>query len=143
MVIKHRHTGLTLMVIDDLQGANLRGADLRWADLREANLQEADLQGADLRGADLRWAILRRVDLQEADSRGAKLQGANLLVLTLPFYTAYVQKEYTRIGCEYFSNEQWCNFDDETISKMDKNALEFWNSYKSVIFSAMESLQRI
>jgi len=141
------------MVIDDLQGANLRGADLRWADLREANLQEADLQGADLRGADLRWAILRRVDLQEADlrrvdlqeadSRGAKLQGANLLVLTLPFYTAYVQKEYTRIGCEYFSNEQWCNFDDETISKMDKNALEFWNSYKSVIFSAMESLQRI
>ena len=103
------------------------GADLCWADLRDA----------DLRGADLRWADLRRADLRDAN-----LRGADLIVLTLPFYTAYVHKEHTRIGCKYYSNAEWRSFDDSVIKAMDFNALEFWNTYKEIIFNAMDILNK-
>jgi len=120
----------------DLRGANLHGADLRGADLSWADLSWANLRGADLRGADLRGANLRGADL-----RGADLRGANLIVLQLPFYTAYVQKTHTRIGCKYYSNDEWKSFSDEEISKMDSNALEFWDTYKTVIFAAIDSIK--
>jgi len=135
----------------DLRGADLRGADLRGADLRGANLRGADLRGADLRDADLRGANLRGADLRDADLRGADLRGADLIdadlrgadliQITLPYFQVIVQKTHTRIGCKYFTNEEWKNFTDDKISEMDSNALSFWNSYKQIIFSAIDSLQ--
>jgi len=52
-----------------------------------------------------------------------------------------VQKTHTRIGCQYYSNIEWKGYNDDTIKEMDSNALSFWESYKKIIFSAMESLQ--
>jgi uncharacterized protein YjbI with pentapeptide repeats len=139
----------------DLRDANLRGADLRDANLRGADLRDADLVGADLKRADLKRADLKRADLRDADLVGADLRdanlrgadlrdadlvGAGLIVINLPFYTTWVQKEHTAIGCKYYSNSEWKNFTDNEIVEMDVNALEFWRLYKNVIFAAMDSL---
>jgi hypothetical protein len=139
----------------NLRGANLRDADLSYADLRGANLRDADLRDADLRGADLSGANLSGANLRGANLRGAHLSGANLrgahlryadlsdadlIVIQLPHWTAFVQKTQTRIGCKYYTNTDWRIFSDDEISAMDSNALDFWNSYKTLIFSAMDSL---
>ncbi len=130
----------------NLRGANLIGADLIGADLIGANLIGADLRGADLIGANLIGADLRGADLiganlRDANLRDADLIGANLIQITLPHYQVIVQKTHTRIGCQYFSNIEWKEFDDKKINDMDSDALRFWNSFKAIIFSAMDSLQ--
>jgi len=125
----------------DLRGADLRDADLRGADLRDADLRGADLRGADLRGADLIGADLRDADLIGANLRDADLRDADLIQITLPYYQVIVQKTHTRIGCQYYSNAKWKEFNDDTIKEMDLNALSFWKAFKVIIFSAMDSLQ--
>ena len=126
----------------NLSGANLIGANLRRANLIDANLIDADLIDANLIDADLRRANLSGADLRRADLSGANLIDANLLVLILPCYTAYVQKETTRIGCQNHSNSDWLAFDDERISKMAGNALTFWKKFKPLIQQAMETLDK-
>jgi len=140
-----------------LRGANLRGADLRGAELRGANLRGANLRGADLRGAELRGANLRGADLRGAELRGANLidadlrganlidadlRGAELIQIKLPYYQVIVQKTHTRIGCKYYKNSDWREFTDDEINSMDRNALEFWNSFKNIIFEAMDALEK-
>ena len=126
----------------DLRGANLRGANLRGANLRDADLRDANLRGANLRDANLRDADLIGADLIGANLRDANLIGADLIQITLPYFQAIVQKTHTRIGCKYFTNEEWKSFSDEVINEMDSNALEFWCSYKNIIFSIMDSLNK-
>ena len=133
----------------NLRGANLRGADLRSADLRGADLYGADLRGADLRGADLRGADLyganlRGADLRGADLRGANLRGANLdgekltkspLVITGLRYWCLISDGYMRLGCKQFTHEEWAEFSDDEIEKMDSCALEFWKQWKESLLA--------
>ena len=142
----------------NLYGANLDGADLRGADLRGANLRGADLDGADLRGADLRGANLygadlyganlRGADLDGADLRGANLRGADLdgekltktpLQLNNLKWFVLISDKYLRIGCQRFTIEEWKNFDDETIVKMDFAALKFWRKWKASIIALCDA----
>jgi len=140
----------------DLRGADLRGADLRGANLRGANLLNADLQGADLRGADLRDADLRGADLRGANLRDADLWDADLLGADLrgayyngeklekePIqitgfkYSVLITKEQIKIGCELHKVAQWQKFTNKEIIAMDgKEALEWWRTYKDLIFKA-------
>ena len=131
MEIKHKLTSEVLLTIEgdslqevnlrgaNLRGANLRGADLRGADLRWAGLQGADLQGADLRGADLRWADLRWAGLPTDVIR---IDGMRWDVTIL--------HGWMRIGCQHHYVDDWNKFTDGEISKMDDNALEFWQANK-------------
>ncbi len=142
----------------DLRGADLRDADLRDADLRGANLYGADLRGADLRGADLDGAELygaelygadlRGADLRGADLRGVNLYGANLdgekltktpLQLNNLKWFVLISDKYLRIGCQRFTIEEWKNFDDETIVKMDFAALKFWRKWKASIIALCDA----
>ena len=66
--IKNRLTGVIVLEVETLMGADLSYADLSDADLRGADLSDADLMGADLSDADLRGA-----DLMGADLRGANI----------------------------------------------------------------------
>ena len=66
--IKNRLTGVIVLEVETLRGANLS----------DANLSDAALRGADLRGADLRDADLRGADLSDADLSRADLRGADL-----------------------------------------------------------------
>ena len=111
MKIKHKITNEVLLTIegDSLQGANLRGADLQGADLRYADLRGADLQGADLRGADLPTDVIR-------------IDGMRWDVTIL--------HGYMRIGCQHHHVDDWDKFTEDEISKMNGNALEFWQANK-------------
>ncbi|MDQ2592774.1 pentapeptide repeat-containing protein [Acinetobacter baumannii] len=136
----------------DLRGANLRGADLRGANLRGANLRGADLRGANLRGADLRGANLRGANLRGANLRGANLRGANLRGADLRGAKAAPLFVYglcwdviisglgkMRIGCQEHTVADWKAFDDARITRMDSEALEFWNQYKSMLLNMCDS----
>ena len=152
----------------DLNRANLSGAYLRDADLNRAVLRGADLSGADLRDADLRGAylnraVLRGADLSGADLHGANLHGANLhgaylsgaylrdadlndtvgnmrhiKSLHLETWPITYTTEVIQIGCQCHTIEEWKQFDNEAIRKMDEDALEFWSKWKDYIFHTIE-----
>ncbi|WP_151817386.1 pentapeptide repeat-containing protein [Acinetobacter ursingii] len=103
------------------ESANLRGADLRYADLRGADLRGANLGGADLRGANL-W-----------DAKNAPL-----IIPTLRWLVCINGFGYMRIGCQNHKVEQWKAFTDQEISRMDSDALKFWNQYKVMLLAACE-----
>ncbi|MBF6887204.1 pentapeptide repeat-containing protein [Acinetobacter baumannii] len=121
----------------DLRGADLYGADLRGANLRGANLRGADLRGANLRGADLRGANLRGADLYGADLRGAK--AAPLFVYGLCWDVIISGLGKMRIGCQEHSVADWKSFDDARITRMDSEALEFWNQHKLMLLNMCDS----
>ena len=133
-----------------LTGANLRHANLRDADLTGADLRGADLTGADLRGAELTVADLRGADLRDADLRGAELtdaelRGANLPktdnVLMSPWGWCHVQRLNIRIGCQYHTTEEWCNFSDEEIQVMASGAFGWWKQWKPVVMAMAEACE--
>jgi Pentapeptide repeats (8 copies) len=113
----------------DLRGANLERTNLREADLRGANLERADLRGANLREADLRLADLRLANLERANLRRADLEGANLkgaihslkrLKSISGFeYSIAIIDDVIEVGCQTHTYEQWKNFTQEEIYKMD------------------------
>ena len=143
----------------NLRGAYLRGSDLRGSDLRGAYLGGADLRGVNLREADLRWTDLYGANLEGAYLEGANLEGANLYeanlegadlrycignskqiktIQTETYYITYTDKVMA-IGCKQHTIEEWFNFDDETIDKMNKGtSLEWWAKWKPVLKTIME-----
>ena len=126
MEIKHKLTSEVLLTIegDSLQGANLQEANLQGANLQEADLQGANLQGANLQGADLRWANLQEADLPTDVIR---IDGVRWDVTIL--------HGWMRIGCQHHYVDDWNKFTDGEISKMDDNALEFWQANKQKLIT--------
>ena len=106
-----------------------------WAIKNNANLSDANLYGANLRDTNLYGA-----DLRYANLYGADLRGADLYILQTDIYTCWIQKEHIRIGCQYHSVDDWIGFDDEKISKMDKDALSWWKKWKPIIMQIQETL---
>lgn len=141
MEIKHKTTNEVLLTVegDSLQGANLRGANLRVANLRGANLQGADLQGADLQGANLQGADLQGANLRVADLRGADLRGADLPTDVIRIdgmrWDVTILHGWMRIGCQHHHVDDWNKFTDDEISKMDDDALEFWQANKQKLIT--------
>ena len=147
----------------NLTGANLTGADLSRAHLSGANLScaylsvaylsganltntkltDANLYGADLSGADLSGVDLSGVDLSGANLSSAKLYGriindSDKVILT-PRWIVIVSSVTMRVGCKIYTHEEWRNFTDEQISKMDENALIFWRENKELLLSACDA----
>lgn len=106
--------------------ADLSGANLRWADLSGADLSGADLREADLRGADL---------------RGAGLRDTNIKVFHGGGWIAFIDPEFIRIGCKFFTVSEWDGFSDEIIDKMAIGALKYWKENKEIIMSISKKLQ--
>ena len=122
----------------DLCGADLYGANLRGADLDGADLYDADLRGANLRGADLRGANLYGADLRGADLDGEKLNKTPLQLNNLKWFVL-ISDKYLRIGCQRFTIEEWRNFDDSAIVKVDFAALKFWRKWKVPIMALCDA----
>ena len=122
IAIKHRYTDTTLCEFDveTVKQATEKGK----ADLRGANLYGADLYGANLYGADL---------------SGANLDGEKLtkspLVITGLRYWCLISDGYMRLGCKRFTHEEWAEFSDDEIEKMDSCALEFWKQWKESLLA--------
>ena len=106
MEIKHKLTNEVLLTIE--------GGSLQYADLREANLQGANLQGANLRWANLPTDVIR-IDGMRWD-------------VTILY-------GYMRIGCQHHYVDDWDKFTDVEISKMDDDALEFWQANKQKLIT--------
>ena len=117
--------------------ANLRGANLRGADLRGANLCGADLRGANLCGANLCDANLRGANLRGANLCDAK--AAPLIVYGLIWDVIISGLGKMRIGCQEHAVADWKSFDDARITRMDSEALEFWNQHKSMLLNMCDS----
>ena len=146
MEIKHKITNEVLLTIegDSLQAANLQGADLQAADLRYANLQGADLQAANLRYANLKGANLKGASLQAANLQGADLQAADLRYADLPtdviridgmLWDVTILHGHMRIGCQHHHVDEWESFTDDEISKMDDDAMKFWQANKQKLIT--------
>ena len=119
----------------DLRNADLRNANLSYANLSYANLSNADLRNADLRNTDLSDANLRNADLSNADLRFLhSANGEELACMNAGKYQVVLSKEKIAIGCKFFTVEEWKEFDDDKISKMDDGALEWWNQWKYLVF---------
>ena len=116
-----------------LQLAVKTGANLCGANLRGANLYGADLRGADLRGANLYGA-----DLRDANLDGEKLVKTPLQLNNLKWFVL-ISDKYLRIGCQRFTIEEWRNFDDAAIVKMDFAALKFWRKWKAPIIALCDA----
>ena len=122
----------------DLSGADLRRSDLICADLRRSDLSGADLSMANLCGTDLSGAFLRRADLSGANLSGADLRGANVIYISATpatsFYDICMTPEHIKIGCQWHAINDWFDFDDDAILKMDgKKAKKFWDVWKPIL----------
>ena len=132
IAIKHHYTDTTLCEFDveTVKQATEKG---------KANLRGANLRGADLSGANLRGANLRGADLDCADLSGANLDGEKLtkspLVITGLRYWCLISDGYMRLGCKRFTHEEWAEFSDDEIEKMDSCALEFWKQWKESLLA--------
>ena len=118
--------------------ANLRDANLYGADLCNANLRDANLYGADLRGADLYGADLRGADLRDANLRGLNGNFRHVKSLQTEKYCITYTSKVIQIGCQSHTIEEWKNFDDEKIRRMDIGALDWWSKWKPVIMQIIE-----
>ena len=103
-----------------------------------ANLYGANLYGAKLDGANLDGANLRSANLYDANLDGEKLTKTPLQLNNLKWFVL-ISDKYLRIGCQRFTIEEWKNFDDETIVKMDFAALKFWRKWKASIIALCDA----
>ena len=118
-----------------LRNANLSCASLRFADLSYANLSYANLHNADLSCANLSYANLHNADLHNADLRFLhSANGKELACMNAGKYQVVLSKEKIAIGCKFFTVEEWKEFDDDKISKMDDGSLEWWKQWKELVF---------
>ena len=118
--IKNRFTSEVLFSCDIPEGME-SGMIARHA------LETAIADGANLRGANL-W--------------GANLQGAKntpLIITSLRWAVFISGTGMMRIGCQNHSVESWKNFTDEEIKRMDSDALDFWNKYKTMLLVACDT----
>ena len=90
-------------------------------------VETAIAEGANLWGADLRDA-----NLWDA-------KNAPLIIPTLRWLVCINGFGYMRIGCQNHKVEQWKAFTDQEISRMDSDALKFWNQYKVMLLAACET----
>lgn len=80
----------------------------------------------------------QRANLSRASLYGATY-GENILIGENPRFILglrweiYVFKDHIKIGCEIHSKKSWRKFSNSEILSMDRNALEFWKQYKSLI----------
>lgn len=118
--IKKRWTEVVLFTCDIPEGME-SGMIARHA-LESAIADDANLYGADLRGANL---------------YGAK--AAPLIVHGLRWNVIISGLGKMRIGCQEHSIEDWKSFDDARITRMDSEALDFWNQHKSMLLNMCDS----
>lgn len=74
-----------------------------------------------------------------SDVRGFKSQPVRIMGL---FWTITFDDTDMQIGCQKHSIEEWKNFDDITIEKMNGRAKEFWSLWKEVLFRVIDTKRK-
>ena len=79
---------------------------------------DADLSGANLRGANLRGVVGNMREIRSLQCE--------------KWPVAYTST-HMQIGCQRHSIAEWSSFDDDVISAMDADALEWWRAWKPIL----------
>jgi hypothetical protein len=58
-------------------------------------------------------------------------------------YRLYFMSNLIKIGCQEHSPEEWTNFTDTQIKKMDEGALEWWRKWKKFVLSTHSNLVEV
>ena len=83
--------------------------------------------------ADLSSANLSYADLSSAIGNMKHIKSLQ----TETYYITYTSN-VIQIGCQRHTIEEWKNFDDETIRKMDSKALEWWTKWKPILMQIIK-----
>ena len=77
--------------------------------------------------------------LQGAYLRGASLRGASLPTDVIRIdgmrWDVMIFQDWMTIGCQHHHIDDWGKFTDVEISKMDDDALEFWQANKQKLIT--------
>ena len=122
----------------NLANANLEYSNLRYSNLANANLANADLENAKLGNAYLEKANLEKANLENTNLRYAIGNMKEIRSMQVERYHIVYTSKMLCIGCMQYPIEEWENFSDDQIRKMDKGALDFWKKWKEFIFLAIE-----
>lgn len=71
--------------------------------------------------------------------RGFKSQPVRIMGL---FWAVTFDDTNMQIGCQKHTIEEWKNFDDITIKKMNGRAKEFWSLWKEVLFRVIDTKRK-
>ena len=138
ITIKHKYTNEVILEIESLCNANLSNAALSGANLGSADLSGANLGSANLRGADLRYTNLRGADLRGANLRWCIGNMREIKSAQFDTYDVTWTKDTLAIGCQQHPIKDWWQFDDTTITNMDRDALLWWKKWKLVLQQIIE-----
>jgi uncharacterized protein YjbI with pentapeptide repeats len=146
-----------------MERANLQGANMQYIDMERSRLQNASMQGVNMQGANLKNAKMQRADLSLANMQNAYLHKTNLTDANLTgtdltgvvlwrcigdgkriknidglLYPIAYTSEVLQIGCINHTFEEWKNFTEEEIYRMDgDDALEFYKEHKDYILTTI------
>jgi hypothetical protein len=132
----------------NLYEVNLKGANLSYTDLSYANLCYTDLSYTDLSYANLCYTNLSSANLSYANLSYTDLSSANLCYVIgemkslksfqIEKYMISYTNSILNISCQSYDIEEWRDFDDKKIKKMEDGALEWWTKWKPIIFKIIE-----
>lgn len=100
---------------------------------RRADLSGVDLSGVDLTGADLRETNLTGANLWDIIGNGREIKS-----MQIERYSVVYTSDILQIGCERHTVEEWRDFTDQEIDKMDSETLDWWKKWKEWIFNTIE-----
>lgn len=58
-------------------------------------------------------------------------------------YNVIFTSDYIKIGCKLFKAEEWENFTNDEIARMDEGALKWWKTWKDFILTTHKNLPEI
>jgi uncharacterized protein YjbI with pentapeptide repeats len=128
-----------ILVSADLSSAKLNFANLSFANLGLSYLTFADLGGADLGGARLDSTDLRFADLETTTYGKGVIIGNSPTFINGLTWPVYIFRTHIKIGCRIHTKQEWLNFNDADIAKMESRASEFWARWKKhILWMAFE-----
>ncbi|MDD3443182.1 MAG: pentapeptide repeat-containing protein [Sulfurimonas denitrificans] len=147
----------------DFRGSNFRGSNFGYSDFRGSNFRGSNFRGSNFRGSNFRGSDFSDSDFSDSDFgdsdfrgsnfRGSNFRGSNFSdskhqykignmrewkSMQLDTYMIVFNEHTLAIGCQQHTIKEWQEFTDDTISKMDTNALLWWTKWKELIFKAIE-----
>lgn len=106
---------------------------VKWV-LNEAGGERADLRGAYLSAADLRGAYLSEAILRKMTSMNGLIGNLReVKSIQLDVWPVTYTATHMQIGCQQHLISEWWDFDEETISSMDQDALAWWVVWKPIL----------
>ena len=79
------------------------------------------------------------LNIEGGSLQGANLQGANLPIDIIRIggmrWDVTILHGHMRIGCQHHHVDEWESFTDDEISKMDDDAMKFWQANKQKLIT--------